>query len=370
MALTLTNEDLNGECFILGAEGEIESQELSQILWFPAASSRPGSWPHNQALGSVPQAQMATTSAYLSAALWGNFHKLKADVQGINDQDAFRIAYLRMLVIREGLADPESTAASHHVRYNIARYLGTDDDTSAPNPAPTGSDAAWRNSAREKFTNMVCIVAYFFRVRGHHFQDSFEDRFKVVWKKCLYNEDDPGLKWEYIARHALHAIFPDTLDAYWVNSAEVSACAGALTKRVNSVPAGIAGVAALRRGLDDIVMILPKIPTLVPDAVSHLEDIERQILGNRWNGSINRRFYNAQAIRVDEGRLGSLAAVILAALDQFAGNNPLSKSNALKRIADNAPITGAVIARLIATAVNTPEAASGLLLEPVSGAGL
>jgi len=363
MALILDNNDLNGECFILGAEGEIETDETSQVILVPDDAVRPQGWPHNASLSSSGGATVVAANAYLTSVLWLNYNHLTRLATPHTPRDAFRIAYIRMLVVREGLVDPSATPQSHHARYNLCRFAAPTDSAAAPAAAPEGSDNAWRTLARQKFTNMICIVAYFFRVRGHHFQDNFEDRYKAVWRKCLYNEDDPGLRWEYVARQALHCIFPDVLDIYWQTSANASACAGALIKRLNSSPAGIAGVAALRRGLDDIAMILPKVPMLVPDAVFHLREIETLVAAGRWNGSINRRFYNADAISVDEGRLGSLAAVILAALDQFAGSNPLAKSNALKRIASNAPITGAVVARLISTAVNNPAAASGFITE-------
>lgn len=319
MALTLNNDDLNGECFILGAEGEIESEEQSQILLVPADAERPANWPHNSRLADNQGVVSAASLAYLQNVLWLNYNKLVNLQNPLNARDAFRVSYLRMLVVREGLVDPNATPQSHHVRYNICRFATAQDATTVPATAPDGSDDAWRDLARQKFTNMVCITAYFFRVRGHHFQDIFEDRYKAVWRKCLYNEDEPGLRWEYIARNALHAIFPDTLDAYWMGSVQNSACAGALVKRINSSPAGVAGVSALRRGLDDIAMILPRVPMMVPDAVAHLQEVEARIAANRWNGSINRRFYNAEAIIVDESRLGSLAAVIMAALDQIAG---------------------------------------------------
>jgi len=363
MALLLDNDDLNGECFIVGAEGELESEDVTQILYVPADTARPGNWPHNTVMPTGDAAFQTNANAYLTQVLWLNYNHLLGCPNPVSSRDAFRISYIRMIVVRQGLVDPNATPTSHHARYNLCRFAPGTLAATAPALAPDGSDAAWRKACREKFTNMVCITGYFFRVRGHHFQSTFEDRFKVVWRKCLYNEDDPGLRWEFIARNALHAIFPDILDTYWVNSAANSACAGAMTKRVNSAPAGVAGIAALRRGLDDISMILPRVPLLVPDAVAHLEAVETALAAHRWNGSINRRFYNAAQVHVDEGRLGSLAAVILAALDQFAGNNPLAKSNALASVASNAPITGAVVARMIATAVSDPAAAAGLLME-------
>jgi len=363
MALQLGNEDLNGECFVIGAEGEVETEEASQILWMPLDNARPQNWAHGQSLAEAQGVTNAQANPYLTSVLWLNYKALIAPAIGRNPRDAFRISYLRMLVVREGLVDPNAIPNSHHARYNLARFAQQNQDDQPPAANPDGADANWMRNARLKFTNMVCITAYFFRVRGHHFQDSFEDRFKGVWRKCLYNEDEPGLRWEFIARDALHAIFPDDLDDYWVTSAENSACAGALVKRVESAPAGVAGVAALRRGLDDITMILPKVVELVPDAIIHLKQVEDKIAAHRWNGSVNRRFYGAEVVRVDESRLGSLAAVIIAALEQFAGNNPLSRSNALKRIAANAPLTGAIIARLIATAVNDPKASSALLID-------
>jgi len=361
MALNLDDEDYNGECFVLGSEGELEEEELSQILWFPPDADRPIGWAYTQTLEEANLGDGSNSDVYLNRTLWLNYNWIRANQGHIGERDAFRIAYLRMIVVREALANPNETAAGHHARYNLARFRSGTMSHAAPAAAPAGSDADWRKALRKRFTNIVCITAFFFRVRGHHFQEGFEERFKAVWRKCLYDEDDPGLRWEYVARNALHAIFPDDLDDFWRFAVGASRCAGALIKRFDSAPAGVAGVSAIRRGVNDISMILPRVPNLVPDAVEHLVELESVIKTHRWAGSVNRRFYNAPQVRIDESKLASLAAVIMAGLEQFAPNNPLSRSAALRRISANAPITGAVVARLIQTAVSAPEAADGLI---------
>jgi len=361
MALNLVEEDYNGECFVLGSEGEIEEEDYSQVLWLPVAADRPANWPYGISLSNAGLTGDVGCRRYLESVIWYNYNWMRANAAHITEREAFRIAYIRMLVVRQGYVDPDAGPAEHNARYNLARYVPATARDTASDPAPAGSGNEWRASCRKKFTNMICITAFFFRVRGHHFQEGFEERYKAVWRKCLYDEDEPGLKWEYIARNSLHAIFPDDLDEIWRHSVEVSRCAGALIKRFDSAPAGIAGISAIRRGVNDIGMILPRVPNLVPDAVEHLLECENLVRGHRWAGSVNRRFYNAPQIRIDEAKLASLAAVIMAGLEQFAPNNPLGKSAALKRIAANAPITGAVVARLIQTAVSAPEAAEGLV---------
>jgi len=361
MAYNPDDEDYNGECFVLGSEGEIEEEDNSQVLWMMPDDVRPANWGYTQSLVESGIVVTDGVRQYLERTIWINYNYIRANYAAVPERDAFRIAFIRMLVVREGLADPTATAAGHNARYNLARFKANTLSHTAPTAAPAGSDQQWRSLVRKRFTNLVCITAFFFRVRGHHFQDGFEERYKAVWRKCLYDEDEPGLRWEYIARNSLHAIFPDDLDAYWAFSVAHSRCAGALIKRFDSAPAGIAGLSAIRRGVNDIAMILPRVPNLVPDAVEHLVALEGLVAGNRWAGSVNRRFYDAPQIRMDEGKLASLAAVIMAGLEQFAPNNPLGKSAALRRIAANAPITGAVVARLIQTAVSTPEAAEGLV---------
>jgi hypothetical protein len=359
MALVLDFGDLNGECFILGSEGEREEMIDVRVVAIPRVAA------------DVPVNIMLFTDADVQA-FWAEFVVTNYEQQvgyGVNAQDARRISYLRLLAGRSGMFKFNDTAGQHNVRYvDFAERVPTG------NVVPDWNlDAAWRNSVRPKFMDMVCIMAYLFRVRGHHWTQEMNDRYIDVWHKCLYQEDSPGLGWNLICHNALHAIFPDDLDELWINAVNSGRCAGALIKRINAAPAGVASISALNSGVNDLKLVLPNAFVHMPEAVNHLNDVTLLTTGpaNRWNGSVNRRFYNAANVRVDESLLSALASLILASSEQFAANSPLRNSMALRRIAGGAPITGAVISRMIRTAVNSDVAAEIFLpaAPPAQGQG-
>lgn len=359
MVLALNDDDLNGECFILGSEGEREEINRQRFVCLPVAANL---IPNTVTDMTVPA----------NVTFWNNFVITNYEdqiVQGVAPRDARRVAYIRMLAARTGMFKWNDTPGQHNVRYaEFIERAAVGDDI-----ADWDADDAWRATARDKLMDMVCMVAYFFRVRGHHWTADFEDRYQAVWRKCQYEEDSPGISWQLIAHNALHAIYPDDLDQIWINAVHGSICSGALKKRINSKPAGMASVSALNSGVADLLLVVPRAFDYMPAAIDHLKNITRLTEGdeNRWNGSVNRRFYNAVDIQVNESSLGALAALIIASLDQFAPNSPLRNSMALKRIAANAPLTGAVVARMIRTAVSSDAAAEIFLPEappaPVQG---
>lgn len=328
-------EDYNGECFILGTEGERE--EL-----VPA---------HSVHIFNHVGPNIAMNAAACDEFFNNQVVGLTAVVGDPNLTPLVitRIAYLRMLAARIGLYRSADNPAAHNCRYaDFTIHNGN-----VPLPGPYGQHLIAhlpvdvRLALRAKFSNMVCCVAYMFRVRGHHYLDEFQARYSALWRKCLYQEDDPGLPWVYIARHVLHAIYPDDLDAYWMNCVQNARCSGTLIKRYNSAPAGIAGIAALRKGIDDLFMVFPTIAERNQNAIDHLEALELQVTNDRWAGSVNRRFYGGAQLVVDEALLAALAASVLGALQSFAPNSPLAQSRALARIAQNAQITQGVIAQVL-----------------------
>jgi hypothetical protein len=172
----------------------------------------------------------------------------------------------------------------------------------------------------------------------------------------------------------LHAIFPDNLDSTWEIAVNVDACAGALSKRFNVFPAGVAVVSAINAGVADLRLIVPGAFDKLNTAMNHLDDLNRVLAGNRNAGSVNRRFYDAPNVRPDEVLLAPIASIIVASLNQFAPGNPLNRSRALKRCADNAPITGGLVGRMINTAATSTAAAETFLptihAPPVQGGGV
>jgi hypothetical protein len=136
---------------------------------------------------------------------------------------------------------------------------------------------------------------------------------------------------------------PDILDSFWEKCAASSRCAGALIKRFDSAPAGAAGIMALKRGLDDVMMLFPGVVRNVPASYQAFNQIVDTVNANRWAGSVNARFYGSQRLRIREGDVGALASVVLGVYNQLAADSKLVDSPSLKRLAEIAPATGGAI---------------------------
>jgi len=351
MAFLADNDDINGDCFILGTEGEPEEDvALNHVIFtngMPAATDANACQP------------VAFTAAEATHFIKGNCYRLFTN--GVAFQDALYLAYLRFLAPRNGLISPEFTTNVWNVRYNDAKRL-TVAQTGALVAGLTLGDggafadqaaflAAWGGAAnvtnkaraRKMFTDIVCCIAYMFRVRGHHYRQDLDQRYKTLWARCLHVDADIQSSWQNIATTGLHAIMPQILDRFWQNAVQNSSCAGTLIKRFDSAPAGAAGIMALKKGLDDINMIFPNIVKRVPDSKLAFDTIYANVSGSRWGASINARYYGVNRIQFNEGDVGALASVVLGVYDQLAPTADLRDSMALQRLAKIAPATGGAI---------------------------
>jgi hypothetical protein len=342
-------EDYNGECFVLGSQGEREELLPAHVIPYLAAD--------NMGPGLVKNA--AQCDAFFINQL-DALAALPADPE-LTQLAIAKIAFLRTLAYRHGYFDTVNDHVAH--RCHITDYHVIAANAAAPFNAIVLLTAPIKARLRAKFTNMLCCVAYMFRIRGHHYMDGFNAKYAALWRKCLYEEDDPGLHWKFIARYAFHAIYPDTLDDIWRNAVLNARCAGALMKRFDCAPAGIASIVALRKGLDDLAMNFPSILVKCRRAIEHLEELEVIVTNHRWAGSINRRFYNGPPVVVDESILASLAATILGAIGVFCPDAPLNDSRALQRLASNARITQGVMGIVIQKAAQEREMVRAMLPE-------
>jgi len=363
------NDDLNGECFIVGAEGEVEEKVDKNVVVFPPGC--PAAGPAN--IGVAVTFDSAQTAEFLIANV------ARSIAANRTPAEAAKIAYVRYLAVRAGLISPDFSPAAHNVRYNHAEWV-SDADMTALRATVLGNatvEAAiratitpdYKKLARRAFTDVVCCVAYIFRVRGHHYRDDILDRYVSLWARCLKRDADLPASWELLATDALHAIMPDVLDDAWREAAAEARCAGALIKRIDSAPAGVAGVLALKRGLSDVMMLFPGVAEKVPAAYRYFVDISGTVESSRWGGSINCRFYGVPRIRVDEGRIGALASVVMGIYDQLATDSKLRESPALKRLAETAPATGGAIGMAARRTVNHPQMNLLLASDSVTTAG-
>jgi hypothetical protein len=134
------------------------------------------------------------------------------------------------------------------------------------------------------------------------------------------------------------------------------------------MPAGIAIVAAINAGMSDLRLIVPRAFDYVKPAVAHMDRLNQEISANRHAGSVKRRLYDAPEVTPNETTLGPLAAIIMASLDAFASNSPLLKSAALKRVANNAPMTGGIVGKMVTTAAKS-EMAAEIFLPAITTGG-
>jgi len=353
----IDNDDLNGECFLAGEVGEREEVRNNRKVGFFSHTPR----------ATTPGMAVDISNAQASDFIALNVRMLADAYQEAPKLLHFQIAYVRFLAVRAGLISPAFRPADYNVRYNEAEQVTQLKYAQLQNAYPNtallsvGFSAGARKTLRENFANMVCAVAYMFRVRGHHHLAEMDNKYKALWKKCLKEEDTPGFDWQFVAHDALHAIIPIVLDNYWQAMKDAGRIAGALVKRFDSAPAGVAAVRAVYAGAQDLQMAVPGIRDRFRGHFDDLDGLIDKMRLERWAGSINRRYYNAGNIDFDEQKFGAIASVVYHALNAFANNSQLLKSNALIRVANNAPITGGIVSRSIATAASDPALVKAML---------
>lgn len=336
-------DDLNGDCFIAGAEGEREELIGTNIY----------AWPYRFPAQTEDNKRKPITVTKEQAEIFMACNIFAQRAVGVEENLAIRISYLRLVAARNGLVSPNYVPAAHNVRYSDVVQVDQHDTQEAIDNAKKDKDFGDKINAalgggvmrklRVNFSTIACCVAYMFRVRGHHYRDDFKERYTSLWARCLMKPDDLPIEWEYVATNALHAIMPDILDAYWGDCVAEATCAGTLRVRYESAPAGSAGVLALKKGLDDVRMLFPGITSQVKDSYDFFNNIINQLEGTRWGGSINSRFYGVQRVRVDESKIGAIASMVMGVYDQLATDSKLRESPSLKRLAQLAPATGGAI---------------------------
>lgn len=356
-------EDINGSNYLGLEEGETLKKHGAYTVGFPP---------------DIPSANNPLDKTELTVAQALSFLSVNASICRILDPTmtvltALVIAYHRLLAVVAGLISPHFRPDDYFTEYVEATTITVEQRNKTMADARAVAEVEVRNQLtpqikadiRKTFTDRVCLVAFVFRARGHHWMNTIDDLFNRVWSKTRHAANTLHITWSQISRDALHAIYPVILDRFWTESVRQGHCNGALAKRVDVAPAGFAGPHVLMQGLTDLLMIAPGISNRVVDAVAYLRTLLAFANGHRYNGSVNARYYGALRGSVDEKRLGAIAATILAALENLTDNAPLGESPALKRIANNAPITGAVLGRAIGQISQRTEVVDTLLIAPI-----
>lgn len=383
--------DHNGDLYIGSSEGEVLDRSLKNRVIFRAGDPR----------AANPFDSPAFTHNQLVDFLAINTALIYSVNDNITPSAAAQLAYLRFCLARDGLISPAFATAANHVRYNdavdlpvgttVQQYLRTELGDAAynlrqvalpvavPDPivpgggavgAPVALDEAIavnailgclsgpvRKVIRDHTTDIVCMVAFMFRQRGHHFLDDFQERYENIWQRCRY---DPAVinnmgGWRMVSTVGVHAIFPIVLDTFYVNSVGANRCNGALKKRVDVAAAGTAIVKVVIQGYNDLSMVFPNVGNRVPGAVQYLDQLKAAFAGadGRWLASVNKHYYGvANPLRVDESILAPIASAIAGAYDSLSTGGTLQTSPALKRVANQAPIVKAVLGRAAQRAAN------------------
>lgn len=353
-------DDYNGECFIRGEGGEHEEDYPECQYVFP--DGRPDSW----AEGTAIDPNNAEHREWLQLFAMANLTRLN-QVQGtVAVKINAVITYIRCLAVRQGYVFQTQDPATHRCRYSlrVAEQGQRIRDDHALVLAFNALSGAEKKRYRDDFRNMVCTVAYFFRVRGHHWQQSFNDRYSAIWRKIKQSEteNNPGIEWQYIARHCFKVIYPDTLDGYWAAWREDGTISNALRLRFTSAPAGLAGIYALRIGLRDLKQAVPALIEEIEKQETEINRIMTAINGSRWAGSINHNYYGAPRVEFEEAALGGAASYLVASLEAFAKTSRLKDSPALQRIATNAPLIGGIFKTLLEGIARDPEQIRALMV--------
>jgi hypothetical protein len=385
-------EDWNGQLRQAGAAGYLETCDDNMICWTPSVDPAGLVWPfdiHNA--HSKSYIDHVYVINYYMLTHHHTFYQNPANVIG-----AARIAWLRACAVKDGLADPTVAPADMHCKYNLCRrapkptefYVATNWDVklnqavagynvggggavaAVANPTddeilatptvlnmtfPAMPDKAFKRYIELNWATMVGFVAYFFRIRGHHWQQEFNDRYEILFSAAQTSEKQmtPGVPWEHFARDVMKAVSPIVLDRYWLERVAEGHCSGNLVVRISSPASGTAGLFALYQGVMDLSQAFPAWAVKNQANIERLTLAVEHLINNRWAGSINHNYYGERIRVYDESSYAALAATVLAALDTFAEGSKLADSKALQRIANGAPITGGVIAKILSNCVKS-----------------
>lgn len=362
MALVVL-EDLNGTHYLGLQEGETLEANTHNCYIFGDDTPRA-----KNPLEKVEFTQeQADDFVKRNAGALAAFTGTNNNVRLFSDTQCAIIAYHRLLAVRNGLVSPDFPKENFFVDYTEALEVTAETLAALKKVEEKAiTDAltpAVQKTIRKSFADRVAMVAFVFRARGHHYLSQYEELYDRLWRKCRYNVSDLNISYAHLATVALHAIFPVILDSYWVAEVNALHVNGALAKRLDVAPAGAAGPFVLQQGVLDLVMIAPGIRRRLEDAIRYLDSVLVELKKHRFAGSVNARYYNTNKVKFEEGRLAAIAATIKAALDALTDDAPLGKSPALQRIANNAPITGAVLGRAIGNIADRPEVVNPLLIE-------
>jgi hypothetical protein len=348
--------DLNGKHYLGTQEGEILIAHPKNVYLIPEAL----------VTASNPLEEVKVTEDEANSFLLVNVNNMLD--AGVSIDEASIIALHRLFAVKHGLVSDLFQPNAFSVEYREVIKITVDIENSINNkrkdlkPIRDVLTKDIIHDVSTTFYDRVCLVAFVFRARGHHYLPDYQQLYSRVWNKCRYATNQLHISFLNLATLAFHAIFPIVLDQFWTEAVINMNCNGALSKRYDVAPAGSAGPYVLHQGILDIEMVAPGLGNKLKDAYLYLNQVLDDLRKHRFNGSVNARYYAAQRVAFDEKRVSAIAATIYAALNSLTDNAPLADSPALQRIANNAPITGAILGKAIRSLSERPEVVNVLLL--------
>jgi len=375
--LALNDDVFNGETYIGGQEGETLENKLHHRVLVPAVFP----------MAPAPFADTPLDITQRRDFLRLNTLWIKINRPTLTAGQCYRLALIRLMAYRRGHISPAFAAGDHFCRHNEVVILPAGAnvqaqfnayvtacglDASRPGAAAGGAaytlveygdmamnaiTPAEREAVVKKYTDIVCAVAIIFRARAHHYTGDIQPTYVKLWEKCRYDPDEVVRMggWENVATVAVHAIYPDVLDRILLEAVANKQCNGALAKRVDTPCAGTAIVRSTLAGYRDIRTVFDKFDERVPNGTAYLAELNALFApaSARWLGGVNKHLYGVTStFVVDEGRLAPIAAAIKSIYETLADQATLQDSMALKRVANSAPVVGAVLGRAAQRAVN------------------
>ena len=242
----------------------------------------------------------------------------------ISDDAIHETAYFRLLAYKHRLASSQLVLADHHVQYNNCKRSDPNMENSIANILQNHQDRdqhearviAWTIANREKlkhikqhFSNYVCLLAYVFRQKGHHYVDT-QDTYVRMWTKICVNPVALATMWAQRVTVGLHCIMPDVLDAYWLFCVARSRIAAPLILRSNVPCAGTAAIFALLVGWEDAKTAYGRLLVGQQEVYDRLVALVTECRYHRWRHGINAKYYGEDATRLDVQPFAPMAATV------------------------------------------------------------
>lgn len=271
------------------------------------------------------------------------------------DDAIYEIAVLRLLAYRNRLIASQLVNAAHHVQYNNVHRSdpaanGTITNTLDNDPqrgAFIAATKAWLNANQNKvdhlthnFSNYVCLLAYMFRAKGHHYVTAadYEESYTRLWAKISAQVNPLTSSWAQRYTIGLHAIMPDVLDVFWLWCARLSRIAAPLVLRTGVPAAGTAAPFALLVGWDDARNAYGRLLQADDGLYQALVTVVDSCRQHRWRHGINARYYGEDASRLQLQPFTPMAATIAGVYESVAEGATLLDSKSLQREARGSPL--------------------------------